>query len=189
MIWIFVFIHLDCLGTKYPDVIVWNNCSLNGKFAVNNKILCIFCSELLWRRHVDLFNWVEYFFLFHGMLWIDNNRMNNIVMKKCVFIPWPWWGHLCACNTRISFNETIFMYIPQSKFYKARTMWRNIFSFVLCFVHVFFSCFLYFHRRNCILRILTWNDKTCEFLNVKITLYKSAVLSGVLYVVKLCLLH
>jgi hypothetical protein len=34
------------LGTKYQDMTVWNNCSLNGKFAVNNKILCIFYSEL-----------------------------------------------------------------------------------------------------------------------------------------------
>jgi hypothetical protein len=34
------------LVTKCRDMTVWNNCSLNGKFAVNNKILCIFCSEL-----------------------------------------------------------------------------------------------------------------------------------------------
>jgi hypothetical protein len=34
------------LGTKYQDMIVWNNCSLNGKLDVSNKILCLFCSEL-----------------------------------------------------------------------------------------------------------------------------------------------
>jgi hypothetical protein len=34
------------LGTKYQDMTMWNNCSLNGKFAVNSKILCVFCSEL-----------------------------------------------------------------------------------------------------------------------------------------------
>ena len=56
------------LGTKYRDMTVWNNCSFNGKFAVNNKILCIFCSGLRWRRHVDLFNCVEYFLFCQGML-------------------------------------------------------------------------------------------------------------------------
>jgi hypothetical protein len=56
------------LGTKYWDITVWNNCSSNGKFAVNNKMLCIFYSELRRRRHVDLFNCVEYFLFCQGML-------------------------------------------------------------------------------------------------------------------------
>lgn len=56
------------LGTKYQDMTMWNNCSLNGKFAVNSKILCVFCSELHWRRHVDLFNCVQYFLFCQRML-------------------------------------------------------------------------------------------------------------------------
>ena len=73
-----------------------------------------------------------------------------------------------------TYNNTIFL----SQNCIKQELYNGIYFYC---VHMFFACFHYFHYRNYILRILTWNGKIHVVLNLKIKVYKPAVLSGVVY--------
>lgn len=123
MIGIFVFIHLDCWVRSIRIwlcgiTVLWTgNLPLIIKYYVYSTLNCV--EDVMWTCLIvlNIFSFAKGCSKLTIITWI-------ILLWRNVLL-----GHgrgaatFFACDTPISFtNETIFVYIPQSKLYKARTV-------------------------------------------------------------------